>query len=63
MRSYIQPIIKHSYTDANTSLIINKCSNFTSHEINKECVKLLYKNQDNKYIMTFYVLFEYRINT
>ena len=51
MRSYIQPIIKHSYTDANTSLIINKCSNFTSHEINKECVKLLYKNQDNKYII------------
>jgi hypothetical protein len=51
MQSYIQPIIKHSHTDENTSHIINKCSNFTSHEINKEYVKLLYKNQDNKYVI------------
>jgi len=51
MQSFIQPILNHSYTDANTSHIINKCSNFTSHEINKEYVKLLYKNQDNKYVI------------
>jgi ubiquitin-protein ligase len=51
MRSYIQPIAKQCYTDTNTSQIINKCSNFTSHEINKDNVKLLYNNQENKYII------------
>jgi ubiquitin-protein ligase len=51
MQSYIQPIVNHSYYDGLTSLIINKCNNFSSHEINKENIKLLYKNQDNKYII------------
>ena len=51
MQSYIQPIVNHNYYDGLTSLIINKCNNFSSHEINKENIKLLYKNQDNKYII------------
>ena len=51
MRSYIQSIANHHYNDGITSHIINKCSNFSSHEINKDNVKLLYNNQENKYII------------
>ena len=51
MLSHIQTIQKYDLNDGLTSSIINKCFNFPSHEINKENVKLLYKNQDNKYII------------
>jgi ubiquitin-protein ligase len=51
MQSYIQPIQYCSFNDALTSYIINKCVNFSSYEINKDNVKLLYKNQNNKYII------------
>lgn len=51
MQSYIQPTIKHGFNDAISSCIISKCINFTSHEISKDNIKLLYKNQVNKYII------------
>ena len=51
MQSYIQPILKYGYNDTLSSSIINKCFNFTSHEINKDNIKILYKNQNNKYII------------
>ena len=38
MLSHIQTIQKYCFTDDLTSNIINKCVNFTSHEINKENV-------------------------
>lgn len=51
MQSYIQPIQYCSFNDVLTSFIINKCVNFSSYEINKDNVKLLYKNQNNNYII------------
>ena len=51
MLSHLQPNQKYGLNDTLTSNIINKCVNFTSYEINKENVKLLYKNQVNKYII------------
>jgi ubiquitin-protein ligase len=51
MLSHLQPYQKYGFNDTLTSNIINKCVNFTSYEINKENVKLLYKNQVNKYII------------
>jgi hypothetical protein len=51
MQSYIQPILKYGFNDTLSSSIINKCVNFTSHEINKDNIKILYKNQNNKYII------------
>jgi ubiquitin-protein ligase len=51
MWSYIQSLNNYGFNDAITSCIIKKCENFTSHEIAKDMVKLLYKNQINKYII------------
>jgi len=51
MLSHLHNNEKYKYSDVITSNIINRCTNFISHEINKENIKLLYKNQDNKYII------------
>ena len=45
MWSYIQSLTNNGFNDAITSCIIKKCENFQSHEIAKDMVKLLYKNQ------------------
>jgi len=51
MQSYIQPLLKQCLYDDITSLIIKKCINFSSYEINKDNIKLLYKNNINEYVI------------
>jgi ubiquitin-protein ligase len=58
MLSHLQPHKICGFSDDITSQLINKYTNFSSHEINKESIKLLYKNQVNKY--TFEIMKEER---